>query len=44
MKDFKRHRKSVEKEAELAHLVEADKARAVGRAEQQQQDKKNFGM
>lgn len=43
LKDFRRHRKSVEKEAELAHLVEAEKARAVGRAEQQQQDKQNSG-
>lgn len=41
MKDFQRHRKSVEKEAELAHLVEADKARAVVRAKQQQQEKQN---
>lgn len=43
LKDFRRHRKSVEKEAELVHLVEAEKARAVGRAEQQQQDIQNSG-
>ena len=44
MKDFQRHRKSVEKDADLAHLLEADQARAVRRAEQQQQDKQNSGM
>lgn len=43
MKDFRRHRKSVEKEAELAHLVEAEKARAIDRANLQQQEKQNSG-
>ncbi|KAL9133172.1 MAG: hypothetical protein Q9175_005647 [Cornicularia normoerica] len=44
MKDFRRHRKSVEKEAELAHLLEAEKARAVGRANLQLQEKQNSSM
>ena len=44
MKDFRRHRKSVEKEAELTHLVEAEKARAVARANIEQQEKQSSGM
>lgn len=44
MKDFRRHRKLVEKEAGLAHLVEAEKAREVARANLQQQDKQKSGM
>ena len=43
MKDFRRHRKSVEKEAELAHLLEAEKARAVERANIKRQDKQKAG-
>ena len=43
MKDFERHRKSVEEEAKLAHLVEADKARAIDRANLQQQEKQKSG-
>ena len=39
MKDFRRHRKSVEKEAELAHFIEAERARALERANFQQQEK-----
>lgn len=44
MKDFRRHRKSVEKEAELAHLVEAKKARTIVLANIQQQEKERSGM
>ena len=44
IKDFIRHRKSVEKEAELAHLVEAEKARAVALENIQQQEKERSGM
>ena len=44
MKDFRRHRKLVEKEAGLAHLVEAEKARAIDRANLQQQERQNSGM
>ena len=44
MKDFRRHRKSVEKDAELAHLLEADKARAVDRANLEMQQKQSSGM
>lgn len=43
MKDFRRHRKSVEKEAELAHLLEAEKARAVERANIAQREKQKSG-
>ena len=43
MKDFRRHRKSVEKEAELAHLLEAENARAVGRVYMEQEEKHNSG-
>ena len=43
MKDFRRHRKLVEKEAELAHLIEADSARALERAQFQQQEKQTSG-
>lgn len=43
MKDFKRHRKSVEKETELAHLIEAEKSRAIDRANLKQQEKHNSG-
>lgn len=42
IKDFQRHRKLVEKEAELAHLIEAEKARALERANQQQRDNKRI--
>lgn len=43
MKDFRRHRKSVEKEAELSHLLEAERARAVERANIIQQEKQESG-
>ena len=43
MKDFKGHRKSVEKETELSHLVEAEKSRAIDRANLQQQEKHDSG-
>lgn len=43
MKDFRRHRKSVEKDAELAHLLEADKARAVDRANLEVQQRQRSG-
>lgn len=44
IKDFQRHRKSVEKEAELAHLVEAGKAGAMRLAEKQQQETQDSGL
>lgn len=44
MKDFKRHRKMVEKEAELAHFIEAEKARALERANLQNQEKQRSGV
>ena len=43
LRDFKRHRESVEKDAELAHFLEAEKARAVGRVNMDQQDKQQSG-
>ena len=43
MRDFRRHRKSVEKEAELAHLLEAKNARAVERENLAQQEKQKSG-
>ena len=43
MKDFRRHRKLVEKEAKLVHLIEAEKARALERAKFQQQERQNSG-
>ena len=43
MKDFRRHRKSVEKEAELAHFVEAERAGAVERVNAEQQHKVTAG-
>ena len=43
LKEFGRHRKSVEKDAELAHFLEAEKARAVGREHMNQQDKQKSG-
>ena len=43
MKYFRRHRKLVEKEAELAHLIEAERARALERAKFQEQKRQNSG-
>ena len=44
MKDFRRHRKSVEKDAELAHLLEANKARADYQASLELQHIQRSGM
>ena len=43
LKDFRRHRKSVEKDAELAHFLEAEKAKVVGRVHMNQQDRQKSG-
>ena len=43
MKDFRRRRELVEKEAELANLIETEKARALERAQFEQQEKRNSG-
>jgi hypothetical protein len=42
--DFDRHRKNVEKEAGLSHLIEAEDARAVQRANQLQLEKEREGI
>ena len=44
MKDFRRHRKSVEKDTELAHLLDANKARADYQANLEVRQKQSSGM
>ena len=44
MKEFRRHRKSVEKDTELAHFLEANKARADYQTNLEVQQKQSSGM